>query len=44
MLATVLFTVFVGSTQQAVELGDRRWRDLLEQHHASVRRELARFD
>jgi class 3 adenylate cyclase len=44
LLATVLFTDLVGSTAQAVELGDRRWRDLLEQHHASVRRELARFD
>ncbi len=44
MLATVLFTDLVGSTARAAELGDRRWRDLLEQHHASVRRELARFD
>ena len=44
VLATVLFTDLVGSTGQAVELGDRRWRDLLEQHHASVRRELQRFD
>ena len=43
-LATVLFTDLVGSTEQAAELGDRRWRDLLEQHHAAVRRELARFD
>ena len=43
-LATVLFTDLVGSTARAAELGDRRWRDLLEQHHASVRRELARFD
>jgi class 3 adenylate cyclase len=43
-LVTVLFTDLVGSTDRAVELGDRRWRDLLEQHHATVRRELARFD
>jgi class 3 adenylate cyclase len=43
-LATILFTDLVGSTALAAELGDRRWRDLLEQHHASVRRELARFD
>jgi class 3 adenylate cyclase len=43
-LATVLFTDLVGSTGRAAELGDRRWRDLLEQHHASVRRELERFD
>jgi class 3 adenylate cyclase len=44
VLATVLFTDLVGSTELAAELGDRRWRDLLEQHHASIRRELARFD
>ena len=44
VLATVLFTDLVGSTAQAAELGDRRWRDLLEQHHATVRRELVRFD
>ena len=43
-LATVLFTDLVGSTQQAAELGDRRWRDVVEQHHAAVRRELTRFD
>ena len=43
MLATVLFTDLVGSTQRAAELGDRTWRDLLEQHHAVVRRELSRF-
>jgi class 3 adenylate cyclase len=44
VLATVLFTDLVGSTEQAVELGDRRWRNLIEQHHAAVRRELGRFD
>lgn len=44
VLATVLFTDLVGSTAQANELGDRRWRDLLEQHHAAVRGELTRFD
>ena len=44
MLATVLFTDLVGSTALAAELGDSRWRDLLEQHHASIRRELLRFD
>lgn len=43
VLATVLFTDLVGSTARASELGDRAWRDLLEQHHAAVRRELARF-
>jgi class 3 adenylate cyclase len=44
VLATVLFTDLVGSTEQAAALGDRRWRDLLEQHHTAVRRELERFD
>jgi len=43
VLATVLFTDLVGSTERAGELGDRRWRELLEQHHDAVRRELARF-
>jgi pimeloyl-ACP methyl ester carboxylesterase len=43
VLATVLFTDIVGSTDKAVSLGDRRWSDLLERHHAVVRRELARF-
>jgi pimeloyl-ACP methyl ester carboxylesterase len=44
VLATVLFTDLVGSTERAAALGDRRWRDLVEQHHAAVRRELERFD
>jgi class 3 adenylate cyclase len=43
VLATVLFTDLAGSTARASELGDRRWRDLLEQHHTAVRRELERF-
>jgi class 3 adenylate cyclase len=43
VLATVLFTDLVGSTARATELGDRRWRELLEQHHAAVRHELERF-
>ena len=43
VLATVLFTDIVGSTQRAAELGDRRWTDLLERHHAVVRSELERF-
>jgi class 3 adenylate cyclase/streptogramin lyase len=38
LLATVLFTDIVGSTQLAAELGDRRWRQLLARHHAFVRR------
>jgi pimeloyl-ACP methyl ester carboxylesterase/class 3 adenylate cyclase len=42
-LATVLFTDIVGSTAKAAELGDRRWRELLEEHHALIRRQLVRF-
>jgi class 3 adenylate cyclase len=43
VLATVLLTDIAGSTERAAELGDRRWRELLEAHHALVRRELARW-
>ncbi|HEY1355229.1 MAG TPA: adenylate/guanylate cyclase domain-containing protein, partial [Solirubrobacterales bacterium] len=39
-LATVLFTDIVGSTEKAAELGDRRWRDLIERHDAIVRRQI----
>jgi class 3 adenylate cyclase len=43
LLLTVLFTDIVGSTQRAAELGDRRWRELLDHHHELVRREFSRF-
>jgi len=43
MLATVLFTDIVDSTRRVAELGDRRWRELLGEHDALVRRELERF-
>lgn len=43
VLATVLFTDIVGSTEKAAALGDRRWRALLDDHHAMIRRVLARF-
>ncbi len=43
VLATVLFTDIVGSTERAAALGDLRWRDLLDNHHATIRRNLARF-
>jgi pimeloyl-ACP methyl ester carboxylesterase len=43
VLATVLFTDIVGSTELVGDLGDRRWRDLLEQHNSLVRRQLSRF-
>lgn len=43
VLGTVLFTDLVGSTEKAAELGDRRWRELLERHYAVLRTQLARF-
>jgi class 3 adenylate cyclase len=43
VLATILFTDIVGSTERAASLGDRAWRDLLASHRAGVRRDLARF-
>ena len=43
-LATVLFTDIVGSTARAAEVGDTRWRALLDEHDAIVRQELERFD
>jgi class 3 adenylate cyclase len=42
VLATVLFTDIVGSTERAADLGDRRWRELLQRHHDGIRRELER--
>lgn len=43
VLATILFTDLVGSTERVRELGDSAWAELLERHHQVVRRELARF-
>jgi class 3 adenylate cyclase/pimeloyl-ACP methyl ester carboxylesterase len=43
-LATVLFTDIVDSTRRAVQLGDRGWRRLLDQHYIVTRRQLDRFD
>ena len=43
VLATVLFTDIVESTQKVAELGDQRWRELVERHHSTVRALLARF-
>jgi class 3 adenylate cyclase len=43
VLATLLFTDIVGSTQCASRLGDHEWTGLLQRHHELVRRELARF-
>lgn len=43
VLATILFTDIVGSTELMSRLGDSKWRDLLQRHHATVRRELSRY-
>src|SRR5688572_22065161 len=42
VLATVLFSDIVGSTERATAIGDAAWRSLVDRHHAAVRRELAR--
>jgi pimeloyl-ACP methyl ester carboxylesterase len=44
VLATVLFTDIVDSTRAAADLGDQRWRELLERHQRAVREALGRFD
>jgi pimeloyl-ACP methyl ester carboxylesterase len=43
VLATVLFTDIVGSTERAASLGDRKWREVLEGYYSVARRELTRF-
>jgi YVTN family beta-propeller protein len=43
ILATVLFTDIVGSTETATRLGDRRWHQLLAVHHKIIRAGLKRF-
>jgi pimeloyl-ACP methyl ester carboxylesterase len=43
VLATVMFTDIVGSTERAAKLGDAQWREVLALHQAAVRRELQRF-
>jgi class 3 adenylate cyclase len=43
VLATVLLTDIVGSTKRASDLGDRRWRTLLDQHDDLVHQEISRF-
>ena len=43
VLATVLFTDIVRSTELAADMGDRRWRTILDDHHAVVRRNLDRY-
>jgi class 3 adenylate cyclase len=43
VLATVMFTDIVGSTESAARLGDRHWGDLVARHDALVRRQLERY-
>jgi class 3 adenylate cyclase len=43
VLATILVTDIVGSTERAAEMGDRAWKELLERHHAIVRDQLRAF-
>jgi class 3 adenylate cyclase len=43
VLATIVFTDIVGSTERAAALGDDRWRDLLDNHDTIVRHQLGRF-
>jgi class 3 adenylate cyclase len=43
VLATVLFTDLVSSSERAAKLGDREWAELLSRHNAAIRQELARF-
>jgi class 3 adenylate cyclase len=43
VLATILFTDIVGSTQKMTELGNRAWSNVLSEHHAVVRRQLLRY-
>ena len=43
VLATVMFTDIVSSTERAVAAGDRAWKDVAEQHHARVRALIGRY-
>jgi class 3 adenylate cyclase/pimeloyl-ACP methyl ester carboxylesterase len=43
VLATVLFTDIVGSTERQSALGDHAWKDLIQRHHAAVRNALQRW-
>jgi pimeloyl-ACP methyl ester carboxylesterase len=43
VLATILFTDIVGSTDNAVRMGDRKWREVLDSHHAIVREQLRHY-
>ena len=42
ILATILMTDIVGSTEKSVEMGDARWRELIDGHDTAAAREIAR--
>lgn len=44
VLLTILMTDIVGSTEKASSLGDRRWKELLQQHDTTIRRQVTRFE
>jgi class 3 adenylate cyclase len=44
VLATVLFTDIVGSTEHLADVGDQKWRDLIDAHDHVIRRQLQRFN
>jgi class 3 adenylate cyclase/pimeloyl-ACP methyl ester carboxylesterase len=43
VLTTVMFTDIAGSTERVAQLGDQRWRDLLDEHYRRIRRQVDRF-
>ena len=43
VLATILFTDIVGSTEKQAAMGDRAWKSVVEQHHSIVRKALSRY-
>jgi class 3 adenylate cyclase len=43
VLATVLFTDIVGSTELLATMGDKAWKEVVEQHHSRIRALIARF-
>jgi class 3 adenylate cyclase len=43
VLATVLFTDIVDSTKRTAEMGDSRWKEVLDIHNAVMIKEINRF-
>ena len=44
VLLTILMTDIVASTEKASSLGDRKWKELLQQHDATIRRQVTKFE